>query len=62
MSWFATAGAIDVDATAVGEADDTHEVTTTWRAPATAGPAWIWIVLRDSRGGIATQELAVTVE
>ena len=34
-------------------------VSTTWQTPA-AGPAWLWLVLRDSRGGIATQTIAVT--
>ena len=61
VSWFATGGALAVDATAVGELDDATEVSTTWHTPP-AGPAWIWIVLRDSRGGIATQTFAVTVD
>lgn len=62
VSWFATAGALPVDATAVGEDDLATSVTTTWHAPVTPGAAFLWIVLRDSRGGIATQELPVTVE
>jgi hypothetical protein len=35
-------------------------VSTTWHTPA-AGPATLWQVLRDSRGGIATQRVAVDV-
>jgi hypothetical protein len=61
LSWFATAGAIDVDASAVGEDDDTLSVSTTWHAPAQPGPATVWLVLRDSRGGIATQAVAITI-
>ncbi|MDB4955328.1 MAG: hypothetical protein JWO36_2897 [Myxococcales bacterium] len=62
VSWFASAGAIAVDASAVGETSDATSVTTTWQAPARTGPAWLWIVLRDSRGGIATATIALTIE
>ena len=61
VSWFATAGVLAVDASAVGEDDAGTSVSTTWHTPA-AGEAWLWIVLRDSRGGIAWRELHVTVE
>jgi len=61
VSWFASGGTLAVDASAVGESDDSRSVSTTWHAPATPGPAWLWLVLRDSRGGIATQTVAITV-
>ena len=61
MSWFATAGALDVDATAVAEDDPATSATTTWHTPA-PGPATLWFVLRDSRGGVATRAVSVTVE
>lgn len=61
VSWFATGGAIAVDASSVDEAELRTEVTTTWHTPA-AGTAYLWMVLRDSRGGIAAQALAITVE
>jgi hypothetical protein len=61
VSWFATAGALDVDATAVAEDDPATRVTTTWHTPA-SGLATLWLVLRDSRGGVATRTLSVTVE
>lgn len=61
VSWFATGGAIDVDASLVAETDDATEVTTTWHTPG-PGTAWVFIVLRDARGGIATQAHQVTVE
>ena len=55
VSWFATAGTLAVDATAVGEDDPATTASTTWHTPATPGPVWLWLVLRDSRGGLATQ-------
>jgi hypothetical protein len=60
LSWFATGGALAVDASAVGEADSATQVSTTWHTPA-AGPATLWLVLRDSRGGIATQAVQIDV-
>ncbi len=60
LSWFATGGSMLVDATAIAEDDPSTTVTTTWHTPA-AGPATVWLVLRDSRGGIATQTIAVTI-
>jgi hypothetical protein len=61
VSWFTTGGTITVDASAVGDDDDATSVSTTWHTPA-AGTAWIWFVLRDSRGGIAVQVRQITVE
>jgi hypothetical protein len=60
LSWFATDGTLAVDASAVAETDPATTVSTTWRTPA-AGPATLWLVLRDSRGGIATQTVHVDV-
>lgn len=61
VSWFATGGALAVDASAVGEDDPATSVSTTWHTPA-RGTVWIWLVLRDARGGIATQARQLTVE
>jgi len=61
VSWFATGGALDVDASAVGEDDPATRVTTTWHTPG-PGPATLWLVLRDSRGGVATRAVSVIVE
>jgi hypothetical protein len=35
-------------------------VSTTWHSPA-AGPGTLWLVLRDSRGGIASRTVQVEV-
>lgn len=61
VSWFATGGTLAVDASAVAEASDATSASTTWQTPA-AGTAWIWIVLRDSRGGVAVRGAQVTIE
>ncbi len=62
VSWFATGGELAVDASAVVEDDPTNTVSTTWHTPAHRGPAWIWLVLRDSRGGLVTATFAIAVE
>jgi hypothetical protein len=62
VSWFATAGTLPVDATAVGEDDPATTASTIWHTPAQPGPAWVWVVLRDSRGGLATREVAITID
>jgi hypothetical protein len=61
VSWFATAGALAADASAVDESAASTSVTTTWHTPTTGGLAFLWLVLRDSRGGIATASYPVTV-
>ncbi|MDX2086432.1 MAG: hypothetical protein SFX73_01225 [Kofleriaceae bacterium] len=61
VSWFATGGALDVDASLVDEQDVATSASTTWHTPS-PGTAWLWLVLRDSRGGVAAQALAITVE
>jgi len=62
VSWFATGGELAVDASSVAEDSDATSVSTTWHVPVTPGPAWLWLVLRDSRGGIATQTVALTID
>lgn len=53
-SWYATAGEFAADAT--------DAPANTFRAPPTPGPVHVWIVLRDSRGGIATRAVDLTIE
>lgn len=60
LSWFATGGALDVDASAVDESGTTTTVSTRWHTPA-AGTAHVWFVLRDSRGGIAVESATLTL-
>jgi hypothetical protein len=60
VSWFVTAGTLESDVTGSGEEDTATTTSNTWIAPATGGTAHLWIVLRDSRGGIdfASYDLA----
>ena len=60
VSWFATAGTLAVDASAVDETASATTVSTTWHTP-TTGLVYLWLVLRDSRGGLATATYAVDV-
>ena len=60
LSWFSTGGALAVDASAVAETDASTSVSTTWHTPP-AGTAYVWLILRDSRGGIASQTVRVEV-
>lgn len=52
VSWFATGGAFDSDRTGRDADDPTTFTENGWQAP-TAGPEHLWVVLRDSRGGIS---------
>ncbi|MGE0547810.1 MAG: hypothetical protein AB7O24_15785 [Kofleriaceae bacterium] len=61
VSWYASGGALAVDGSLVDEQDVATQVTTTWHTP-DPGQAWLWFVLRDSRGGVATHVVPITVE
>jgi hypothetical protein len=52
VSWFVSAGALADERSGRGEADPATTVSNQWRAPATAGTAHLWVVLRDARGGV----------
>lgn len=56
VSWFATGGRLDVDATA----SDSTSASTTWHAPG-PGTYWLWFVLRDTRSGIAVRSAQIVV-
>jgi hypothetical protein len=61
VSWHVTAGALDTETTGRAEADPATTSDNVWSAPTEAGPAHLWVVLRDSRGGVdfATYDIAV---
>jgi hypothetical protein len=52
VSWFATAGAFDQDRTGRAEDDPATDSENAWVAPATPATVHVWVVLRDSRGGV----------
>lgn len=63
MSWFATTGRLSSHRMGVGESDaaGVFESWTEWTAPPAPTSGWMWIVLRDSRGGSSWREVALEV-
>lgn len=60
VSWFASAGALASDRTGRGEAETETFADDVWTTP-DAGPAYLWVVLRDSRGGVAFAGYTVAI-
>ncbi|HWZ87781.1 MAG TPA: hypothetical protein VNW92_02995 [Polyangiaceae bacterium] len=63
VSWFATDGEFADDHT--GRLEEEFAVTSSddpWRAPATPGTVFMWVVLRDDRGGVDYHSFQVQVE
>jgi hypothetical protein len=62
MSWFATSGSFEHDRTGVAGDDTATSTSNTWKAPDEAVPAvYMWLVLRDSRGGTAFKAYTIQV-
>ena len=63
VSWFASAGSFSSDHTGSTEADFANTSSNNdWRAPKEAGPVFMWVVLRDDRGGVDWQSFRVDVQ
>ena len=62
VTWRASAGAFDAESTGRSETDPETTTANGWTAPGAAGPLEIWIVLRDSRGGVDFATYGVDVE
>jgi hypothetical protein len=62
LSWFATGGVFEHDATGRSPTEMETFTQNVWTAPMTLGPVYFWTVLRDNRGGIdfASAEIDVT--
>lgn len=61
VSWFATGGVFDHDVTGREAEDGALSTGNDWVAPEAGGPIHLWLVLRDSRGGVDFAELALEV-
>ncbi|MEI9949079.1 MAG: hypothetical protein WDO74_08870 [Pseudomonadota bacterium] len=61
VAWYASAGKLDVQSSGRAEGDPALSSNNVWTAPTNPGSAKLWIVLRDSRGGVdfATHDLEV---
>jgi hypothetical protein len=61
VSWYVTGGTFDHDRTGRDEDEADQPTRNVWLAPATPGIVHLWVVLRDSRGGVDFAEGAVEV-
>ena len=52
VSWYVTAGALAAERSGRAADDPALSADDTWTAPPTPGPAHLYVVLRDSRGGV----------
>lgn len=63
VSWFSTAGSFESDHTGRSEEEMGHtDSDNAWTAPSEAGTVHLWVVLRDSRGGIDWRSYTLVVE
>jgi len=63
VSWFATKGEFADDHT--GRVEEEFALTSSdneWTAPSVPGPVFMWVLLRDARGGINWQSFQLQVE
>ncbi|MET0344211.1 MAG: hypothetical protein ABW252_24560 [Polyangiales bacterium] len=61
LAWYATRGGYDEERTGVADDAAAPASRNTWTAPSEPGPATLWVVLRDARGGVGFREQAVIV-
>ena len=61
VAWYVSSGRLATESTGHDENDLTTITNNTWTAPNTAGTTKLWLVLRDSRGGIDYATYALTV-
>jgi hypothetical protein len=52
LAWYTSTGALDREATGRAEDDTATFSENAWTAPHAAASSELWIVLRDSRGGV----------
>jgi hypothetical protein len=60
VSWFVSSGELTSDRTGRGEAETETFADNVWTTP-DPGPAQLWVVLRDSRGGVAFASYAIAI-
>ena len=56
VAWYSSGGALDSESTGRASNDPATTTDDGWNAPSAAGTVHLWIVLRDSRGGVAFGE------
>ena len=60
VSWYSNAGKYANERTGAGEDDTSNVSSNAWTAPG-SGEARLWVVIRDSRGGVGFNEFRVQV-
>ncbi len=61
MSWFVTGGTFEHDRTGVAAGQTASSTSNQWTAPAQNGTIYLWLVLRDSRGGVDYKSYQIQV-
>jgi hypothetical protein len=61
LSWYVTAGAFEHDRTGVAAGEAATASHNRWTAPSEPGTVFVWLVLRDSRGGTSYKTYQVVV-
>jgi len=61
VSWFATDGSFAHDRTGRDETEQDLTTDDVWTAPTTSGVVYVFVLLRDIRGGVDFAEAAVMV-
>jgi len=63
VAWFATAGILSTARTGRVETEGAAtDSTNDWLAPSSPADVWLWMVIRDSRGGVGWSTYRVRVE
>jgi hypothetical protein len=61
VAWYTNAGSLDHESTGRASMDMATSTDDVWTAPSKAGGVTLWVVLRDSRGGVDYAQVDVTV-
>jgi hypothetical protein len=61
VSWFASDGSFVHDHTGIDETETDNFTNNDWTAPSAAETVYLWLVLRDSRGGVDFSSYQLTV-
>jgi Trm5-related predicted tRNA methylase len=61
MSWFVTGGIFEHDHTGTAAGDTASSTSNQWTAPEQGGLIYLWLVLRDSRGGVDYKSYQIQV-
>ena len=62
VSWYTNAGTLDTESTGRAENDLALTAQNHWLAPENPGTYWLWVVLRDSRGGVDFASYRLSVQ